>query len=293
MKDIDFLFDDTHLDKKELEKIAREATREPQKKDFNAVILRKFTLALINAVAKQKEVKPIAKQEIKPVQKQITIQKHEIPTPELKVEEKVIPVSPIEAPKPEFPEYDIIKNSEGKVMAKSILKNHDYFLQEPILNDKDKELLKKLTGKLEGKILKKPELVNDKSFMLKIVQKYSNKFKIPFNSDYFDVVRYYLIRNIIGYSLIDPLMQDPHVKEIHFLGLHKPLQIVFNEQKDTETNITFDKMEDVNLIIKRFFDKAKQRLTKDNNYLDTDILGVQIKAYYDFNLKESKLDIKK
>lgn len=296
MKDIDFLYDDTHLEKQELEKIAKEATKEPVKKDFNAVILRKFTLALINAVAGEKQ-REFKKPEAKPVAKEIKPQVQEkIPAPELKVtkvEEKIIPVAPISAPKPEFPEFDIIKTAEGKVMAKSMLKDHDYFLQEPILNDKDKELLKKLTGKLEGKILKKPDLVNDKAFILKFVQKFSKRLKIPFSMDYFESIRYYLVRNIIGYSLIDPLIRDPHVKEIHFIGLHKPLQIIFNEEKNIETNIIFERMEDVNLIIKKFFDKAKQKLTKDGNYIDTDIIGFQVKAYYDFSLKESKFDIKK
>lgn len=306
MEDIDFLFDDTHLEKAELEKAARQANKEPVQIDFNAVILRKFTLALINAVSEQINKEPKTKAvEIKPMpQKQIINKEQigEIPHPEIReelkkekilTEEKNIPVSPIEAPKPEFPEYVIIKNTENKTMASVQIKNHNYFLKELELNDKDKQLLKLLTDKLERDILKKPDIVNNKNLMIKTVQKYSKKLKIPFTPDYFDSIRYYLVRNILGYSSIDPLIQDPHVKEIHFIGLHKPLQIVFNDERDIETNILFDDMQDVNKLIKKFFDKTKIKLSKDNNYLDNDSLGFQLKAFYDFNLKESKFDIKK
>lgn len=304
MEDIDFLYDDTHLEKAELEKAARQANKEPVKIDFNAVILRKFTLALINAVGEQINKEPKTKAvEIKPQQKP-TIKESigEIPHPEIGeelkkekilTEEKNIPVSPIEAPKPEFPEYVIIKNTENKTMASVQIKNHNYFLKELELNDKDKQLLKLLTSKLEKDILKKPDLVNNKSLMIKTVQKYSKKLKIPFTPDYFDKIRYYLVRDIIGYSSIDPLIQDTHVKEIHFMGLHKPLHIIFNDETDVETNIIFEDMQEVNKLIKKFFDKTKIRLSKDNNYLDNDSLGFQLKAFYDFNLKESKFDIKK
>jgi len=305
MEDIDFLFDDTHLEKAELEKIARQAGKEPVKKDFNAVILRKFTIALINAVIEQKNKEAKTKAvEIKPIQQKPTIKEAigEVPHPEiaeeikkekLLTEEKKIPVSPIEPPKPEFPEYIIIKNTESKAMASVQIKNHNYFLKEPELNDKDKQLLKILIDKFEKDILKKPDLVNNKNFMIKIIQKYSNKLKIPFTPDYFDNIRYYLIRDVLGYSSIDPLMQDIHVKEIHFMGLHKPLHIVFNDERDIETNVMFGDMQDVNKLVKKFFDKAKIKLSKDNNYLDNDAIGFQLKAFYDFNLKESKFDIKK
>jgi len=305
MEDIDFLFDDTHLEKAELEKIARQAGKEPVKKDFNAVILRKFTIALINAVIEQKNKEAKTKAvEIKPIQQKPTIKEAigEVPHPEiaeeikkekLLTEEKKIPVSPIEPPKPEFPEYVIIKNTESKAMASVQIKNHNYFLKEPELNDKDKQLLKILIDKFEKDILKKPDLVNNKNFMIKIIQKYSNKLKIPFTPDYFDNIRYYLVRDVLGYSSIDPLMQDIHVKEIHFMGLHKPLHIVFNDERDIETNVMFGDMQDVNKLVKKFFDKAKIKLSKDNNYLDNDAIGFQLKAFYDFNLKESKFDIKK
>ena len=305
MEDIDFLFDDTHLEKAELEKIARQAGKEPVKKDFNAVILRKFTIALINAVIEQKNKEAKTKAvEIKPIQQKPTIKEAigEVPHPEiaeeikkekLLTEEKKIPVSPIEPPKPEFPEYIIIKNTESKAMASVQIKNHNYFLKEPELNDKDKQLLKILIDKFEKDILKKPDLVNNKNFMIKIIQKYSNKLKIPFTPDYFDNIRYYLVRDVLGYSSIDPLMQDIHVKEIHFMGLHKPLHIVFNDERDIETNVMFGDMQDVNKLVKKFFDKAKIKLSKDNNYLDNDAIGFQLKAFYDFNLKESKFDIKK
>ncbi|MBU0930260.1 MAG: hypothetical protein KJ623_04270 [Nanoarchaeota archaeon] len=289
MKDIDFLYDDTHLEKQELEKIAKIATKEPEKRDFNAVILRKFTLALINAIAEEKKIV----REVKVIPKEIKKVIPEKPKEIKKEEPKIIPVKPIEPPKPEFPEHDIIKNTENKVLASAKLQNHNYFLSEPVLNDKDKELIKKIDSKIDQKLLKKPELVNDKNFMVKIVQKYSKRLKIPFNMDYFDKIRYYIVRDSLSYGKLDPLMQDVSVKEIHFNGIHKPITISFNNEENIETNVIFEDMHEVNNIIKKFFEKAKQKLTRDNNYLDIDISNIKVKAFYDFDLKESKLDIKK
>ena len=64
-------------------------------------------------------------------------------------------------------------------------------------------------------------------------------------------------------------------------------------KKEIETNIIFDNMQELNKIIEKFFIKAKQKLTKENNYLDIDLNGIQIKAFYDYSLNDSKLDIKK
>ncbi|MDD5649906.1 MAG: hypothetical protein PHF86_05715 [Candidatus Nanoarchaeia archaeon] len=297
MEDIDFLYDDTNLEKSKLAEIAKEANKVPVKEDYNIVVLRKFILSVLK-VFQDEEKKQLIKKELPKTGVQTLQIKQEV-KPEIKKiepvkpEVKPIPVAPIEAPKPEFAEYSVIKNTENKTMASVSLKDHNYFLKEPEINDKDKILLNNLTEKFGSKILKKPELVGDKKFMVDIVQKLSKKLNLTFNMDYFDKIRYYFVRNLIGYGALDPLIQDLHVKEIHFMGLHKPIHISFNEEKDIETNIIFDNMQEVNKIIEKFFIRAKQKLTKESNYLDSDIAGLSIKAFYEFNLNDSKLDIKK
>ncbi len=323
----EFIYDDTVLEKEKLKEIVKIATRKPEKKDFNAVVLRKFVLALLEVykekLAKAKPKKPVPKPKIpKPEEKPAKLGAKEI-KPEVKGEAKVevpkteaevkpkeiqkpteekpqekpkeLPVAPPEEiPKPEFKKEVIIKSSTGKELALARVTEESYELLEPKLSEQEEKMLFTLKNKLKRKLTKKPELVMDMKFMEKIIKKFAKKFKLPYNQELFEKIRYYIVRDIIGYGKIDPLLKDKKVKEIYYKGLDKPVVIVYQGlEKELQTNIKFTTKEEINELIEKFFVRAKQKLSKQNNYLDTDVLGFHVKAAYDFVNAASTFEIKK
>ncbi len=321
----EFIYDETVLEKEKLKEIVKIATQKPEKKDFNAVVLRKFILALLEvykeklAKAKKKPVpkpkapkpeeKPIEKPEVKEAKPKVEAKVEVKPEEKAKPEEapkpaeekkpeekpKELPVTPPEEiPKPEFKKEVIIKSSTGKELAFAKVTEESYELIEPELSEQEEKMLFVLKNKLKRKLTRKPELVMDMKFMEKVIKKFAKKFKLPYNEDLFEKVRYYIVRDIIGYGKIDPLLKDKKVKEIYYKGLDKPVTVVYQGlEKELPTNIKFTTKEEINELVEKFFVRAKQKLSKQHNYLDTDVLGFHVKAAYDFINAASTFEIKK
>src|SRR5208337_3034634 len=53
-------------------------------------------------------------------------------------------------------------------------------------------------------------------------------------------LQYYLIRNFIGWSRIDPLMKDPHLEDISCDGSRIPIFLYHREHRNIKTNIAFE-----------------------------------------------------
>ena len=118
----------------------------------------------------------------------------------------------------------------------------EYLLFEPALSDFEYELLERLHEDLRDVlILTSEEIRKDRKRLLlekmyALVEDYglvlepSTRFKI----------QYYLIRNYIGWSRLDPLMKDPQLEDISCDGNRIPLFLYHRRYRNIRTNITFE-----------------------------------------------------
>ncbi len=76
--------------------------------------------------------------------------------------------------------------------------------------DKSEEI-----GPVLIKLLNKLVVIGDKSDLLKA--KLANK--ILLTQEQYDIIKYYILRNRVGYSKLEPLFNDPYIEDIHCTGV--------------------------------------------------------------------------
>ncbi|MBU0762813.1 MAG: type II/IV secretion system ATPase subunit [Candidatus Altiarchaeota archaeon] len=70
------------------------------------------------------------------------------------------------------------------------------------------------------------------SFLQGIMDKFSSGGKISMTKDEYDKVKYFLIRERVGYGILEPLLRDPYIEDIHCIGvsrvytIHKIFELV-------------------------------------------------------------------
>ena len=273
-------------DKKRLLEVTDAVGRRLKKFDRKAAFLKKFTInmgkAYYNLYKKPKIVKiEKPKVEIKP---EIIIVK-----PVIKIEPRIeveldIPPSPVYIE----PYKTII--SDG-VTVRSLFKDGMYSLFEPELNENDKNLILLLKKKLGNNAYKKNNV--DENDLRKKLTKYSKKFKIEVNEPYYNKIKYYFSRDVLGYGRIDALLKDTDVKEIICNGINQPVIVTFKNNYDVETDIAYDDEMQLNQVIERFSRLIGRNLNEKNPFLAAELSIGNIQANLKTKLSGAKFAIRK
>ncbi len=60
-----------------------------------------------------------------------------------------------------------------------------------------------------------------KSKLEKLMAHFGTKDKIKMNMNEYEKVKYYLIRERVGYGILEPLLRDPYIEDIHCIGVSR------------------------------------------------------------------------
>jgi len=118
----------------------------------------------------------------------------------------------------------------------------EYLLFEPSLSDFEYELLERLYEDLRDVlILSSDEIKKDrKRILLEKMYSLIDDYGIALDTSTLYKLQYFLIRNFIGWSRIDPLMKDPHLEDISCDGNKIPLFLYHRKYRNIKTNIAFE-----------------------------------------------------
>jgi len=118
----------------------------------------------------------------------------------------------------------------------------EYLLFEPALSDFEYELLERLYEDLRDVlILSSDEIkVDRKRILLEKMHTLIDDYGISLENNTLYKLQYFLIRNFIGWSRIDPLMKDPNLEDISCDGNKIPLFLYHRKYRNIKTNITFE-----------------------------------------------------
>ncbi|MFZ0006591.1 MAG: type II/IV secretion system ATPase subunit [Methanoregula sp.] len=118
----------------------------------------------------------------------------------------------------------------------------EYLLFEPPLSDFEYELLERLhEDLLDVLILSSDEIKKDrKKILLTKVHGLLEDYGLVLDLNTLFKIEYYLLRNFIGWSRIDPLMKDPHLEDISCDGSRIPIFLYHREHRNIKTNIAFE-----------------------------------------------------
>ena len=118
----------------------------------------------------------------------------------------------------------------------------EYLLFEPTLSDFEYELLERLYEDLRDVlILSSEEIKKDrKRILLEKMHALIDDYGISLDTSTLYKLQYFLIRNFIGWSRIDPLMKDTHLEDISCDGNKIPLFLYHRTYRNIKTNIAFE-----------------------------------------------------
>ena len=118
----------------------------------------------------------------------------------------------------------------------------EYLLFEPSLSDFEYELLERLYEDLRDVlILSSDEIKKDrKRILMEKMHALIDDYGISLEAVTLFKLQYFLIRNFIGWSRIDPLMKDPHLEDISCDGNKIPLFLYHRQYRNIKTNISFE-----------------------------------------------------
>jgi len=148
-----------------------------------------------------------------------------------------------------------------------------YNVIEPEINEKDKDLLKKISESLlelvdvEISAVKNDDKMVD--YLEKQIAKIIHEFGLNISTDRYTRVMYYVYRNFIGFNEIEPFLQDPNIEDISCDGINAPMYIVHRKFGSLKTNVVFTDLE----YLREFVIKISQRAGRYVSYAEPVLEG--------------------
>lgn len=164
-----------------------------------------------------------------------------------------------------IPQYDIIKQ--------------EYTSEEKILLGEIRENLVDLaisTG--ENFQANETKLINNmKNFLFERLN--DNQQNNNGTNEYLDNLSRKLLRDIVGYGEIDPLIQDDELEEIMIIGINKPVFVYHRKYGMMKTNITFNDEQELIDLIDAIARQINRRIDQESPILDGRLIdGSRINA---------------
>ncbi|MFA5303737.1 MAG: type II/IV secretion system ATPase subunit [Candidatus Nanoarchaeia archaeon] len=185
----------------------------------------------------------------------------------------------LRAVKKVVPLVTLSQNNENKVVAYANIQWNEtdqtitYLVTEPVLNDKEKELLEEIKEMLREKLNIDFEKIKGSQAYDYIIDEFKKIVKligIKLTPEEELKFNYYVYRDFIGLGVIEPLMHDPDIEDISCVGANIPIFIyhknpLFNQ---IPTNIIFptsDELDDFAIMLSQ---KCGKSLTLADPLLD-------------------------
>lgn len=153
-------------------------------------------------------------------------------------------------------------------------RGHKYTVVQPILTEEMKPDYEKLVRLIFVKSGKEKVHTTDEEFR-EVLEKITNDVvkissrrgpsraaqlfrpasRVFMNQDEFDVVDYYVKRNVMQNGILEPIVRDPYIEDIHCVGL-KPISLFHKIFGMVETNVQFESLEELDRYTKAMSERV-------------------------------------
>jgi flagellar protein FlaI len=147
-----------------------------------------------------------------------------------------------------------------------------YYGIEPTLNEEETNILNAIKEAIiinvgiPLEILKNDELM--KNYLNQMIKKILKKYKKQVPQESEDKLKYYLIRDFLGYGKIDILFHDQNIEDISCNGVNTPIYIWHRVHESLPTNILFPTAEELNFVVTRLVYKTGNQISIANPILE-------------------------
>ena len=236
-----------------------------------AIFLRNFSNLLFNAYRNQKDktkTPEVIEVKINHEKLQLLNRKKELLNKLNQLNEKTIKEREmIIISKAEYSE-PVMSKLTKKPLAIIRFENNKYIIEEPKITEEDKNIIKGLEESIAIYILEQPDVLRG---LLK------QKLGREISENYFDSLRYYLIRDLKDYKEISPLINDLNVREIVCKGADEKIIVTYKDQLEVETNLVLNE-ESLNKLINYIAKRSKLELTEESPFLNVTLNNLKIQA---------------
>jgi flagellar protein FlaI len=91
------------------------------------------------------------------------------------------------------------------------------------------------------------------------------------NDDDLKAATHYLVRDILGYSIVDPLLRDGEIEDVSCEGAGRPVKVWhrrFNSHGWLETNVAFPQQEKLDAVVSRLVHRSNRSLSVSSPIVD-------------------------
>ncbi|MBR9707135.1 MAG: type II/IV secretion system ATPase subunit [Candidatus Diapherotrites archaeon] len=125
-----------------------------------------------------------------------------------------------------------------------------YYLIEPPLTEKQKKKLKRIKNLivdfLNINLFEIKDRAATKTYLAKKIDQLVANYSIPMSREEYDIMNYYLIRDLLGMGRIEPLMRDETIEDLSCIGFNVPLYIFHRKYGSIKTNVVFEEAAGLN-----------------------------------------------
>jgi len=140
-----------------------------------------------------------------------------------------------------------------------------YLINEPEVSDEDRELYRLLMAQLYFSVKPTLQTTDPVKYVENFIEEISKEYKLSGKLEKsYPQLRYYMSREIAGYSMLNVPMKDPRVEEVECSGFNVPVTVVhrdFSQFLRLETNIKYPKPENVDDMVQKFSQRAGKSTT--------------------------------
>ena len=160
-----------------------------------------------------------------------------------------------------------------------------YHIEEPILDNTEKEILRMIQLALEEMInISYIRAVKSKmifKYLEKNVQNILIELGIKVSRETYNKIMYYVYRNSIGLDEIEPLMNDYYIEDIECNGVNIPVYVVHRKYENMSTNIKFDTHQKLTNFVEKLSQKSGRYISYAKPILDGTLPdGSRVNATY-------------
>jgi len=163
---------------------------------------------------------------------------------------------------------------------------NEYMLEsiEPQLTERERKLLKMVKDSLDKTLAyewDKLTAIDKQSYLENSVESFLKSRNLKLDKVTKEKVRYYIIRDFIGYGPIDALMNDTYIEDISCDGIGIPLFVYHGKYESLKTSVSFPDEDGLNSFVISLSQRCGKQISVSNPILDgTSPEGHRIQATY-------------
>lgn len=147
-----------------------------------------------------------------------------------------------------------------------------YHLEEPTLDEEDKEALTMIKDNLSEKLEISLSAVKDREKVVAYLEQKINELLlelgVELEEEQHNKIMYYIYRDYVGLGKIEPLMHDPYIEDMGCDGTNIPIFAVHSEFGSVKTDVIFKKEEPLKNLVIKLAERCGRYVSYANPLLD-------------------------